>query len=69
MDTNCCHVLQLLRESLSFAEASEQDALTEVKTIAAAYWRESSCILWRPGEYFSSNQLVAHDALPGIGAR
>ena len=44
--------------------------LTEARTIAAAYWRESSFIPWQPGDLLIfSNQLVAHNASPGIGAR
>ena len=44
--------------------------LMEATTIAAAYWRESSFIPWQPGDLLIfSNQLVAHNASPGVGAR
>ena len=44
--------------------------LAEATTIAAAYWRESSFFPWEQGNLLIfSNQLVAHSASPGLGAR
>lgn len=54
-----------------FADGTERaPTLAEATTIATAYWRESSFFPWVQGDLLIfSNQLVAHNASPGVGAR
>jgi hypothetical protein len=54
-----------------YKDGSERHASwSELFALVAAYWSESTFWAWQPGDLLLiDNQLVAHNASPGLGVR